>query len=235
MRSRHGATGKGNDQVRFELGYYALQPDIKVIAPWREWDLTSRTALIEFAEAAPDSGPARQARRSAVLDRREPAAHLVRRAWCWRIRGRRCPTMSIRAPSIPEDAPDTPEIITDRFRARRRGGGERRGDVARDTARRSSTIYGRTARHRPARSGREPLRRHEVARHVRDAGRHDPTHRPPRDRAADARPGCRASEGRVRRRAMPSWSITASGSRPNARCCRRRSTIARPRSTAPCG
>ena len=46
----HGATGKGNDQVRFELGYYALQPDIKVIAPWREWDLTSRTKLIEFAE-----------------------------------------------------------------------------------------------------------------------------------------------------------------------------------------
>ena len=39
----HGATGKGNDQVRFELGYYALNPDIKVIAPWREWDLTSRT------------------------------------------------------------------------------------------------------------------------------------------------------------------------------------------------
>jgi argininosuccinate synthase len=46
----HGATGKGNDQVRFELGYYALAPDIRVIAPWREWDLTSRTALIEFAE-----------------------------------------------------------------------------------------------------------------------------------------------------------------------------------------
>jgi argininosuccinate synthase len=46
----HGATGKGNDQVRFELAYYALKPDIKVIAPWREWDLTSRTKLIEFAE-----------------------------------------------------------------------------------------------------------------------------------------------------------------------------------------
>ena len=46
----HGATGKGNDQVRFELGYYALSPDIKVIAPWREWDLTSRSALIAFAE-----------------------------------------------------------------------------------------------------------------------------------------------------------------------------------------
>ena len=46
----HGATGKGNDQVRFELGYYALQPDIRVIAPWREWDLGSRTKLIQYAE-----------------------------------------------------------------------------------------------------------------------------------------------------------------------------------------
>jgi argininosuccinate synthase len=46
----HGATGKGNDQVRFELSYYALKPDIKVIAPWREWNLTSRTRLLEFAE-----------------------------------------------------------------------------------------------------------------------------------------------------------------------------------------
>ena len=46
----HGATGKGNDQVRFELSYYALAPDIKVIAPWREWDLTSRTRLVDYAE-----------------------------------------------------------------------------------------------------------------------------------------------------------------------------------------
>ena len=46
----HGATGKGNDQVRFELTYYAFKPDIKIIAPWREWALTSRTKLIEFAE-----------------------------------------------------------------------------------------------------------------------------------------------------------------------------------------
>ncbi len=46
----HGATGKGNDQVRFELAYYALKPDIKVIAPWREWDLNSRTVLLEYAE-----------------------------------------------------------------------------------------------------------------------------------------------------------------------------------------
>ena len=46
----HGATGKGNDQVRFELGYYALNPDIKIIAPWREWGLGSRTTLIDYAE-----------------------------------------------------------------------------------------------------------------------------------------------------------------------------------------
>src|SRR5256886_1763484 len=46
----HGATGKGNDQVRFELSYYALNPDIKVIAPWREWDLDSRSKLLDFAE-----------------------------------------------------------------------------------------------------------------------------------------------------------------------------------------
>jgi argininosuccinate synthase len=46
----HGATGKGNDQVRFEIAYYALKPDVTVIAPWREWDLTSRTKLLEFAE-----------------------------------------------------------------------------------------------------------------------------------------------------------------------------------------
>jgi len=46
----HGATGKGNDQVRFELSYYANKPDIKIIAPWREWDLNSRTKLIDYAE-----------------------------------------------------------------------------------------------------------------------------------------------------------------------------------------
>jgi len=47
----HGATGKGNDQVRFELGAYALMPDVRIIAPWREWDLTSREKLLEYAEA----------------------------------------------------------------------------------------------------------------------------------------------------------------------------------------
>jgi argininosuccinate synthase len=63
----HGATGKGNDQVRFELSAYALDPKIKVIAPWREWDLNSRAKLIEYAES-----------RAAVFDGRQPPAHLLR-------------------------------------------------------------------------------------------------------------------------------------------------------------
>ena len=74
----HGATGKGNDQVRFELAYYALKPDIKVIAPWREWDLRSRDAADRVRRAAPDPDRQGQARRSAVLGRRQPAARLVR-------------------------------------------------------------------------------------------------------------------------------------------------------------
>src|SRR5919109_3237956 len=48
----HGATGKGNDQVRFELGAYALMPEVKIIAPWREWDLLSREKLLKYAEDA---------------------------------------------------------------------------------------------------------------------------------------------------------------------------------------
>ena len=74
----HGATGKGNDQVRFELAYYALKPDVKVIAPWREWDLTSRTALIEFAEQH-QIPIAKDKRGEAPFSRgRQPAALLLR-------------------------------------------------------------------------------------------------------------------------------------------------------------
>ena len=74
----HGATGKGNDQVRFELSAYALNPDIKVIAPWRDWSFKSRTDLIELRRAAPDSGAEGQEGRRAVLGRRQPSALLLR-------------------------------------------------------------------------------------------------------------------------------------------------------------
>ena len=75
----HGATGKGNDQVRFELAYYALKPDVTVIAPWREWDLTSRTRLIEFAEQNQNPGHQGQARRGTVLGRCQSPALLLGR------------------------------------------------------------------------------------------------------------------------------------------------------------
>ena len=73
----HGATGKGNDQVRFELSAYALDPDIKIIAPWREWEFASRNALHRLRRAASDPDRQGQARRRALLDRREPPACLL--------------------------------------------------------------------------------------------------------------------------------------------------------------
>ena len=107
----HGATGKGNDQVRFELGYYGLNPEIKVIAPWRDWDFKSRTDLLKFAEAhgieiakdkrgeAPFSVDANLLHSSSegkvLEDPSQPAPEFVHMR-----------TIS------PEDAPDEPEIIT---------------------------------------------------------------------------------------------------------------------------
>jgi argininosuccinate synthase len=81
----HGATGKGNDQVRFELGAYALNPDIRVIAPWREWDLNSRESLLAYAEThgiAIEQNPrhrnrAKKGRRLALLYGCQPVAHLL--------------------------------------------------------------------------------------------------------------------------------------------------------------
>jgi argininosuccinate synthase len=106
----HGATGKGNDQVRFELSYYALKPDIKIIAPWREWDLGSRTALIDYAEKhqipvpkdkrgeAPFSVDANMLHVSSegkvLEDPAEPAGDYI---WSNTI--------------APEEAPDTPTIV----------------------------------------------------------------------------------------------------------------------------
>ena len=74
----HGATGKGNDQVRFELSYYALEPAIKIIAPWREWDFKSREDLIDFAEQHQIPVAKDKRGRGAVLGRRQPAALLLR-------------------------------------------------------------------------------------------------------------------------------------------------------------
>lgn len=106
----HGATGKGNDQIRFELSYYALNPDIHVIAPWREWDLTSRTKLIDFAEKHQIPIP---------TDKRGEAPYSVdANLLHTSSEGKVLEDPAVEAPEYvyqrtqsPEDAPDQPETI----------------------------------------------------------------------------------------------------------------------------
>jgi hypothetical protein len=75
----HGATGKGNDQVRFELGAYALMPEVRIIAPWREWNLTGASRCSRTPTSTASRSTSRsEGRRRAVLDGRQPAAHLLR-------------------------------------------------------------------------------------------------------------------------------------------------------------
>jgi argininosuccinate synthase len=112
----HGATGKGNDQVRFELGYYALAPDIKVIAPWREWDLTSRTALIEFAEKHQIPVP-KDKRGESPFSTDANLLHTSSEGKVLEDPWEEVPDYVYSRTDNPEDAPDTPEIITVDFEA----------------------------------------------------------------------------------------------------------------------
>ncbi|HWW65458.1 MAG TPA: argininosuccinate synthase [Sphingomonadaceae bacterium] len=107
----HGATGKGNDQVRFELGYYALAPDIKVIAPWREWDLTSRTRLIEYAEAHQIPVP-KDKRGESPFSTDANLLHTSSEGKVLEDPWEEVPDYVYSRTDNPEDAPDTPEIIT---------------------------------------------------------------------------------------------------------------------------
>jgi len=107
----HGATGKGNDQVRFELSAYALNPDIKVIAPWREWDLTSRTALIAWAEQHQIPVPKDKRGESpfstdANLLHTSSEGKVLENPWD------EVPDYVYSRTVNPEDAPDEPEYIT---------------------------------------------------------------------------------------------------------------------------
>ncbi len=111
----HGATGKGNDQVRFELGYYALQPNIHVIAPWREWDLTSREKLLQYAEQhgipvemkkkagspySMDANLLHISYEGRILE--DPAVEPEESMWRWSV--------------SPEAAPDEPEFVEIEFK-----------------------------------------------------------------------------------------------------------------------
>ncbi|WP_286031199.1 argininosuccinate synthase [Helicobacter pullorum] len=109
----HGATGKGNDQVRFEIGAYALNPDIKVIAPWREWELNSREKLLSYAESAGITIEKKQNKSPYSMDANllhisyegqileDPNVAPEEDMWRWSV--------------SPKNAPDTPTIITITF------------------------------------------------------------------------------------------------------------------------
>ena len=107
----HGATGKGNDQVRFEIAYYALKPDVKVIAPWREWDLTSRTKLLEFAEA--NQIPiAKDKRGDAPFSVDANMLHSSSEGKVLEEPGEEAPELVYQRTIRPEDAPDAATVIS---------------------------------------------------------------------------------------------------------------------------
>ena len=107
----HGATGKGNDQVRFELGYYALKPDVTVIAPWREWDLRSREQLIAFAEQH-QIPIAKDKRGEAPFSVDANLLHCSSEGKVLEDPAVEVPDYVFSRTVSPEDAPDVPTIVT---------------------------------------------------------------------------------------------------------------------------
>ena len=106
----HGATGKGNDQVRFELSYYALNPDIRVIAPWREWDLDSRSKLIDFAERH-QIPIAKDKRGEAPFSVDANLLHVSSEGKALEDPAEEAGADVYQRTVVPEDAPDTPTYI----------------------------------------------------------------------------------------------------------------------------
>ena len=112
----HGATGKGNDQVRFELGYYACNPDIRVIAPWREWDLNSRERLIAYAEQHQIPVP-KDKRGEAPFSVDANLLHTSSEGKVLEDPAAPCPEFVYQRTTSPEDAPDKPTHIEVGFEA----------------------------------------------------------------------------------------------------------------------
>ena len=106
----HGATGKGNDQIRFELAAYALNPEIKVVAPWREWDLGSRTKLIEFAEKH-QIPIAKDKRGEAPFSVDANLLHTSSEGKVLEDPAEEAPEYVYQRSVAPEDAPETPEMV----------------------------------------------------------------------------------------------------------------------------
>ncbi|NCF79529.1 MAG: argininosuccinate synthase [Alphaproteobacteria bacterium] len=112
----HGATGKGNDQVRFELGYYACNPEIKVIAPWREWDLQSREKLIAYAEQNQIPVP-KDKRGEAPFSVDANLLHTSSEGKVLEDPSQACPEFVYQRTVSPQDAPDKPTDVTIGFEA----------------------------------------------------------------------------------------------------------------------
>lgn len=110
----HGATGKGNDQVRFELGYYSLEPNIKVIAPWREWEFKSRQALLDFAEKHQIPVP-KDKRGEAPFSVDANLLHTSSEGKLLEDPADECPEYVFQRTVSPEEAPDKPQIIEVEF------------------------------------------------------------------------------------------------------------------------
>ena len=160
----HGATGKGNDQVRFELTYYALNPDIKVIAPWREWDFKSRSELIDFAEKH-QIPVARDKRGEAPFSVDANLLHSSSEGKVLEDPAVEPPLYVYQRTLAPEDAPDKATVITIGFAQGRSDLRRRQETLAGEPAHAAERAWPRQ-RHRPRRSRREPLCRHEVQRRV---------------------------------------------------------------------
>ena len=111
----HGATGKGNDQIRFELGYYYHKPDIKIISPWREWDLTSRTSLVEYADQH-GIEIAKDKRGEQPFSIDENVLHSSAEGKVLEDPWEEAPDYVYTRSVSPENAPDTPEEITIEFK-----------------------------------------------------------------------------------------------------------------------
>ena len=183
----HGATGKGNDQVRFELTAYALMPDVKVIAPWREWDLLSREKLLAYADKHGIPVDFKKRKGGAPYSMDANLLHISYEGGILEDPNFEPEESMWRRTVSPEKAPGKPQVVELEYR---------HGDIVAIDGKKLSPAQvlthaqrvWRPARHRPPRHGREPLRRHEVARLLRDARRHDHAEGAPRDGVAHPRP-----------------------------------------------
>ena len=176
----HGCTGKGNDQVRFEMAYQALAPELKVVAPWREWDLKSREDCLDYAEKR---GIPVTASREKIHSRDRNLWHLSHEGGELEDAANAPFPSTWQMTKSPQEAPDKEEQVEIGFE---KGvpvsvnGHESRSRFAGRTAERNR----RTQRGRTHRPGREPLRRHQVARLLRDSRRHAAARRSRRTRSS---------------------------------------------------